>query len=128
MFPDSFLPAPLTHHELYILLALAQSDSHIYALKGKITQNSLGGVQCSVGSLYRLIGRMHDLGLIEISGTQPAGKSGKDRVHYSISEYGKIRLQEEYYRLSHALEIIRYAGLAEAKLPTDLQRLLLPRP
>ena len=68
---------------------------------------------------------MHDEGLIDMLGEKPSGKSGKPRLHYAISGYGSIRLQEESKRLDHAAKIARSIGVLDNEVPTDTQRILL---
>ena len=61
----SAIQKPLTPSRLYILLALAQTPHHGYRLKGAINNLSLGSIQLADGSLYPLLTRMFDEGLIE---------------------------------------------------------------
>jgi DNA-binding PadR family transcriptional regulator len=124
-YPDSHLPAPLTHHDFYILLALAQSNCHVYALKSRVLHASLGSVNITPSQLYVVATRLHDQGYIDLLGQRPSGVSGKPRLHYGISELGRIRLQDEHARLTHAVAALEHANIAKPEVPTDLQRLLL---
>ncbi len=126
-YPFSHLPKPLSTSEFYILLALAHSSLHAYAIKGAIANDSLGSVTLKDGKLYPLLAKLHEQELIKIARTSPAGKSGKPRTHYTISEIGLIHLKDELTRLDHALKIGKNIGLMpENEIPTDLQRALLP--
>ncbi len=58
-------------------------------------------------------------------GEKPAGKSGKLRMHYGISGYGMIGLQEESKRLKHAVKIAESVGALENEVLMDIQRMLL---
>ena len=124
MYPSSHLPKPLPPAQYYILLALAKAPSHAYPLKAVAQNSSLGSVKIPANKLYPLLSNMHDEGLIDMLGEKPAGKSGHTRMHYGISDYGKIRLQEESQRLEHALKIAETVGALTNPLPTDLQRVL----
>jgi DNA-binding PadR family transcriptional regulator len=124
MYPDS-PPPPISVQAFYVLLALSGSELHAYAIKGAVYNCSLGSLNLSTSRLYALVTMLSDEGLIDISGRYPAGKSGKERLHYCISAHGAIRLQEELLRLAHAVKIGTANGLLENKTPTDIQRLLL---
>jgi DNA-binding PadR family transcriptional regulator len=126
MYPYDHLPKPLKTHEFYVLLALSREEAHAYRLKSRIANDSLGSVKITEGTLYPLLQKLHDEGLIDLLGEKPAGKSRKSRLHYGISPGGVIRLKEELKRLDHAIEIGKNAALmTENELPTDIQRTLL---
>lgn len=124
MYPDS-LPPPISTQTFYVLLALSLNELHVYAIKGAVFNCSLGSVNLTTSRLYALVNQLQDEGFIDLIGRLPAGKSGKERLHYSISSHGAIRLQEELLRQSHAVKIATANGLLENKTPTDVQRLLL---
>ena len=124
MHPSS-PPPPLSTQAFYVLLALSGNELHGYAIKGAVYNCSLGSINLTNSRLYALIGRLHDEALIELSGRYPAKKSGKERLHYTISPHGSIRLQEELLRQARAVKIARNIGLLDNKTPTDIQRLVL---
>ncbi len=128
MYPYSHLPKPLPPAQYYILLALYRENSHAYPLKAAILNSSLGSIKIPATKLYPLLTTMHTEGLIEMLGKKPSGKSGKPRMHYGISEYGIIRLQEESQRLEHAVKIAKSIGTLDNQIPTDLQRMLKSHP
>ena len=107
MYPDYHLPKPLRAAEFYLLLALAKQDSHAYPLKGLIQNVSLGSVKLDDTQLRRLIIKLGDEAFIEPAGSKPAGKSGRPRLHYALTEHGKLRLQAEIQRLAHALAVAK---------------------
>ncbi len=125
MYPYSYLPKPSSATEFYILLVLAGSPLHRYAIKGAVANASLGSVLLKDGKLYPLLERLCEEGLVDMIRRAPAGKSGKERQYYGISGHGKIRLQEEAQRLGYAVEIMKGLGLFENTVPTDIQRLVL---
>ena len=92
---------------------LAYDDSHIYKIKHKIEEFSKGSLALRDGTIYRLVNRMCERGLIELAGPQPAGTSGKPRMHYSLGHHGRTALQYELERLKHAIAIAESAGLLD---------------
>ncbi len=125
MYPSDHLPNPLKPSDFYTLLALSRGSSHRYALKAIIHNDSLGSVSVPPNKLYPLLAKLHEEGFIELAGKKPSGKSGRLQMHYAISEYGSVRLQEELQRLSHALKIGQATGLMDNTVSTDIQRLLV---
>jgi len=124
MYPDS-PPPPITVQAFYVLLSLSNTELHAYAIKGAVYSCSLGSLSLTTSRLYALVGHLYEEGFIEKTGLYSAGKSGKKRLHYTISAHGSIRLQEELLRIKHAVEVAEHKGLLENKTPTDIQRLLL---
>ena len=118
-------PRPLALRAFYVLLALSRRELHVYALRGALLNDSLGTVRVSIGQLYPLITQLHDEGLIDMLRPKPAGKSGRERVHYRLSKYGELRLKEEFQRLDHAMKIGEVAGLLDNEVPAEIERLLL---
>ena len=58
--PDALKPA-----EFHILFALSQGPRHGYGLMKEVERESNGSVRLEIGSLYRVLARMLDEGLIE---------------------------------------------------------------
>ena len=124
MYPFTKNPPPLSHLEFYVLLALAHGDAHGYHLKTKVEEFSMGSIKPLDGTIYPLISRMSDQGLIEIAGAQPTGSSGKNRMHYSLGHHGRTALRYELDRIRHATAIAPSAGLLDQPVPTDVEILL----
>jgi len=124
MYPYTLAPKPLSPITFYILLALSRQELHAYALKGAISNDSLGSIQAKPGVLYPLLTKLFEEGLIEQTGLKPAGKSGQERTHYGITHEGLLQLKDELKRLQHAVKIGEAAGLMADETPTDIQRLL----
>ncbi len=108
--------------EFYILLVLANGSRHRYAIKGAVANASLGSVMLKDGALYPMLERLCEEGLVDMVSRSPAGKSGKERLHYEISGHGRIRLQEEAQRLRHAVEIMRGMGIFENDVPSQTKQ------
>jgi DNA-binding PadR family transcriptional regulator len=87
--------------DLHILLALSKSPRHGYGLMKDVETESSGEVRLELGSLYRLLARLLDEGLI-----QSAGDSDRRRV-YSLTPLGRKALQNEAQRLADLMKLIR---------------------
>ena len=124
MYPYVSSPKPLSHQAFYALLVLARTELHAYAVRDAIINDSLGSVRLSTGRLYALIQDLHEQGFIELTGQQSTNASGILRRHYQTSELGLIRLQEEFTRLNHAVEIGQSHQLCNDEA-TELRRLRL---
>ena len=93
---DALKPA-----DFHILLALAQGPRHGYALMKEVERESHGSVRLEVGSLYRLLARLLDSGLIE------EGEEDERRRYYKISRLGLRVLKAEAERLAGLVELSR---------------------
>jgi DNA-binding PadR family transcriptional regulator len=92
---------PLKPADLYILLALAQSPLHGYGIMKQVERESSGGVRLELGSLYRLLARLLEAGLIEET-------DGDDRRrYYRISRLGRRALKSEAERMAGLVEVLR---------------------
>jgi DNA-binding PadR family transcriptional regulator len=93
---DALKPA-----DLHILLALAQGPRHGYGLMKEVEQDSNGGVRLEIGSLYRLLARLLENGLIE------EADEDERRRYYRISRQGLRVLKAEAARLKALVELSR---------------------
>jgi len=93
---DALKPA-----DLHILLALAQGPRHGYGLMKEVEQDSNGGMRLEIGSLYRLLARMLDDGLIE------EAEEDERRRYYRLSRRGLRVLKAEMARLTALVELTR---------------------
>lgn len=100
--PASFLP--LTHLVHYLLLALAESPAHPYALVQRIREVSDGCIDPGTGSFYSIIKRTVDEGLVE----EAEGDDARRRV-YALSALGRRVLEAEVARLEVQLASTRRA-------------------
>jgi DNA-binding PadR family transcriptional regulator len=113
---DSFLP--LTPAVFHILIALADGETHGYAIMQEVARRSGGSVRLGPGTLYGAIGRLLEDGLIEESEERPDPEMDDTR--------------RRYYRLTHfggrvlAAETERLAGLVRAARSTRMIRKLKP--
>jgi DNA-binding PadR family transcriptional regulator len=98
--------SPLKPADLHILLVLAAGPRHGYGIMKEVERESDGKVCLEVGSLYRLLGRMLDHGLI-----QEAGDDDDRRRYYRISRLGRRVLAAESGRLAALVDLIRVRKL-----------------
>jgi DNA-binding PadR family transcriptional regulator len=87
--------------DFHILLALAGGPRHGYGIMKEVERESGGGVRLEIGSLYRLLGRLLDAGLIEDA------ESDDRRRYYRINRSGRRALKSEAERLAGLVDLVR---------------------
>jgi DNA-binding PadR family transcriptional regulator len=103
--PEQVLP--LKPADFHILLVLSKEDLHGYGIMREVEAESEGRVRLEVGSMYRLIARMMDEGLIA-----DAGRENHDRRrYYRITEFGKQAARLEARRLADVVSVARRYNL-----------------
>ena len=85
---------------LHILLALADRDSHGYALMQAIREQSGGQVPVQTASFYRHLGRLIDDGLVAEAAGRPAADDARRGAYYRITPRGRHTLAAEKRRLT----------------------------
>ena len=100
--PDESLPLRAT--DFHILMVLIRGDRHGYGIMQDVLADSRGRVQLEVGTLYRLIARMTDLGLVAESRRRQA--NADRRRYYRITPYGRKVAEAEARRLA---DVVRTA-------------------
>ncbi|MEG1721094.1 MAG: PadR family transcriptional regulator [Pseudoflavonifractor sp.] len=85
---------PMTEANYYVLLALMK-PGHGYQLMAEIAAVSDGRVQMGPGTLYGILTRLHNEGLIAM-----VADDGR-RKTYAVTADGKAALRAEYERLRH---------------------------
>jgi DNA-binding PadR family transcriptional regulator len=90
---------PLPTQIFLILLALADGDAHGARIRKAVLERSDGAIDIDPGSLYRLIARLLDDGLILETDGPPSGDDQRQR-HYRLSGNGRRVLQSETERLA----------------------------
>ena len=109
------LPVPLPPAWFHILLALAETERHGYALMQEVAAESGGQLRLGPGTLYGALRRLLELRLIEESGRRPDPELDDERRrYYRLTDFGQQVLKAEVQRIS--------------KLVSDAQRKrLLPK-
>lgn len=103
--PEARLPlSPLDYH---VLLVLAAGDLYGYAIKKAVARESGGVVSPEIGSLYRVLARLLDAGLVAEAGVPAAADAhpGRDRKYYTLAPAGRELLRAESARLRTVLTL-----------------------
>ena len=91
---------PLRPVVFQVLLSLADSERHGYAIVQDIADRSSARLQLEPGNLYRHLKFMLDEGLIEESDRRPvAGKDDERRRYYRLTRFGRQVALAEAARL-----------------------------
>lgn len=93
--PESVLP--LKPGDFQILMVLMDQDLHGYGIMQEVATASDGRIQLEVGSMYRMIARMMDEGLIAESKTRR--DAADRRRYYGITAFGQEVARLEARRL-----------------------------
>ena len=90
---------PLKPQDLHILTVLVRANAHGYGIMRTVEDETDGRVRLEVGSLYRLLGRLLDQGLIE-EVAPPDDETDTRRRHYGITALGRNVARAETRRLA----------------------------
>jgi DNA-binding PadR family transcriptional regulator len=95
--PRSFLPlTPLTFQ---VLLSLADEDRHGYGIIRQVQDGTDGLIQLRTGTLYTLLQRLLDEGLVEESDVRPDVGDDERRRYYRLTAFGRTVVAAEARRL-----------------------------
>jgi DNA-binding PadR family transcriptional regulator len=92
---------PLKPADFHILLTLLDGPRHGYGIMKEVERESGGEVRLEIGSLYRLLGRLLNDGLLEM------GEGDGRRQYYSLSRLGRKVLKAEAQRLAGLVALVR---------------------
>ncbi len=106
--PESLVPLPRLAFQ--VLLALAKSDSHGYAIAKEVERNTDGRTKPSTGSLYLSMEKLHAKALIEES-ERPAANDDARRRYFRITLLGRRVARAETERLLHLVNLARERNL-----------------
>jgi DNA-binding PadR family transcriptional regulator len=111
-------PAALAPAFVHVLIALADRERHGYAILKEIRQRTDGRVEISAGSLYGIIRRLHDDGLIVESDERPdPDLDDERRRYYRLTAHGRRALAAEAARMEEVLRTMRAKKLAPQPRP-----------
>ena len=106
---------PLPPATFHILLSLARSENHGYAIMLDIEQSTNGRFTIGPGTLYTSIKRMLKAGWIEESDDRPDPQLDDERRrYYRLTGLGRRVMQAETERFSRTLDLARSAGVLTA--------------
>ena len=99
---------PLTPAMFNVLLALADGDKHGYAVLKEVAEQTSGEVQLSTGTLYGIIKRLLNDGLIvELRDRPAAANDDERRRYYRLTPKGREIAATEAQRLVKVVELAR---------------------
>ncbi|HSR70304.1 MAG TPA: PadR family transcriptional regulator [Acidobacteriota bacterium] len=107
---------PLTHLAYHVLLALAGGAGHGYAIGKEVEERSAGRLSPATGSLYQVLKRLREDGLIEEA--PDAAPSGGDsrRQYFRLTPLGTAVAEAETARLRELLLAARERNLVSGDL------------
>lgn len=106
---------PLRPADFHILVTLLRGDLHGYAIMQQVSADSEGQVELELGSLYRVIARLHDAGLIAPVRTRKASDDPRRR-YYRITALGRETAAAEARRLAEVVRLARAHRLLEGTI------------
>lgn len=102
------LAQPLTPAMFHVLLALAGDDLHGYAILKEVTLRTDGEVKLSTGTLYGIIKRLLNEGLIVERRARPSDSSDDERrKYYRLTPQGRELAAGEAERLEKLVTLAR---------------------
>src|SRR5215510_11236555 len=108
--PEDFLPLPGDTFD--VLVSLADDDRHGYAILQEIAERTNGRIRLSPSTLYAVIRRLLELGLIEELRERPdPARDDERRRYYRLTGLGRRVAQAEAARLTRLLADARATGL-----------------
>ena len=106
---------PLTEATYFILLSLAPSPRHGYAIMKDVHNLSYGRVTLSTGTLYTALKRLLDTGWIRRVDEADAAANGRRRKDYQLTDLGEHILQAEVQRLKGLVSAARLRPIGDAR-------------
>ena len=97
---------PLKPNWFHILLTLADSPCHGYAIMQEVSDRTDGKIRLWPATLYGSMRRLEDEGLVEAD-VDVDGREDDDerRRYYAITSFGAEVLSREVARLKHLIEV-----------------------
>jgi DNA-binding PadR family transcriptional regulator len=109
--------APLTPAMFHVLLALAGDDLHGYAILKEVALRTSGEVKLSTGTLYGIIKRLLNDGLIIERRERPAAHDDERRRYYRLTPQGREVAAAEAQRLEKIVALARARRLLKKAQP-----------
>jgi DNA-binding PadR family transcriptional regulator len=108
--PEDFLPLPGDTFDM--LVSLADGDRHGYAILQEIAERTGGRIRLSPSTLYAVIRRLLESGLIEELNERPdPAHDDERRRYYRLTPLGRRVARAEAARLARLLADARATGL-----------------
>jgi DNA-binding PadR family transcriptional regulator len=110
--------APLTPAMFHVLLALAGDDLHGYAILKEVALRTGGEVQLSTGTLYGIVKRLLNDGLVsELRQRPAAAEDDERRRYYRLTAKGREVAASEAQRLEKVVALARSRHLLKKTQP-----------
>jgi DNA-binding PadR family transcriptional regulator len=100
---------------LHILLALADGESHGYAIMQAIRAQSGGSVAVQTASFYRHLGKLIDDGWVAEASGRREGDDPRRGTYYRLTARGRQALAEEKRRLTDLVAQMKSVRLSPRK-------------
>jgi DNA-binding PadR family transcriptional regulator len=114
--PESLLP--LTPGMFQVLIALADGDKHGYAIIKEVGRRTGGEITLSAGTLYTIVRRFEQEGVIAESHQRPeAALDDERRRYYKLTDFGRDLARAEARRMESALGMARAKNLIPKARP-----------
>jgi DNA-binding PadR family transcriptional regulator len=108
--PDTLLP--LTPAMFEVLIALADGEKHGYAIIKEVARRTTGEVSLSAGTLYAIVRRFEQEGVIQESDERPdPALDDERRRYYKLTAFGREVAQAEARRMETALKMAHAKNL-----------------
>jgi DNA-binding PadR family transcriptional regulator len=104
--PEAEKYLPLTPPVFHVLVALADGDKHGYAILKEVADRTGGKVQLSSGTLYAIIKRLLQDGLIDEIAERP-DHDDERRRYYGLTAFGRQVAAAEAERMEELLSAAR---------------------
>jgi DNA-binding PadR family transcriptional regulator len=104
---------PLSETSFFILLSLAPSPRHGYAIIKEVRALSDERVLLATGTLYTALRRMLKTGLIERVGIENLQGDNRERKYYHLTRLGRKILLAETERLRQLLDLASNLEMGE---------------
>lgn len=115
--PDSLLP--LTPGMFQVLIALADGEKHGYAVIKEVSRRTGGEISFSAGTLYTIIRRFVQEGVVAESDARPdPALDDERRRYYRLTDFGRDVARAEARRMETALGMARAKNLIPRTRPT----------
>lgn len=111
--PRDFLP--LTAQAFHVLLALTDGERHGYGIILEVAARTGGAVRLRTGTLYTIVKRLLDDGLISEVDERPARGDDERRRYYVLSPRGRAVLKAEAQRLDRLVALAREKRVLPAR-------------
>ena len=110
---------PLTPGMFHVLIALADGEKHGYAIIKEVARRTDGAIRLSAGTLYTLIRRFVQDGVIVESDERPdPSLDDERRRYYRITDFGRAVAQAEARRMESTLTMARAKNLIPKARPS----------